>query len=102
MTMPAFTPQIQLYQEWLQRSRGLTFDSYDALWHWSTTEIEAFWQIIWEYCDLQSPTPYKLSGGTDFAGAFWAATANCRKPQDACNAACWGRPCMLGMKLASR
>ncbi|MDH5858057.1 acetoacetate--CoA ligase [Lampropedia aestuarii] len=59
MTSPAYIPQIQLYQEWLQRTRGLTFDSYDALWQWSTSEIEDFWQSIWDYCDLQSPTPYK-------------------------------------------
>jgi acetoacetyl-CoA synthetase len=53
-----FTPQIRLYQDWLARERGLRFDSYDALWRWSTTELDAFWQSIWDYFDLQSPTPH--------------------------------------------
>ena len=53
-----FIPQIRLYQDWLARERGLRFDSYDALWRWSTTELDAFWQSIWDYFDLQSPTPH--------------------------------------------
>ncbi len=51
-------PQIRLYQDWLARERGLTFDSYDALWRWSTTDLDAFWQSCWDYFDLQSPTPH--------------------------------------------
>jgi acetoacetyl-CoA synthetase len=33
-------PQIRLYQDWLRETRGLSFDSYDALWRWSTTDLE--------------------------------------------------------------
>jgi len=51
-------PQIRLYQEWLAAERGLRFDSYDALWRWSTTDLDAFWQSIWDYFELRSPTPY--------------------------------------------
>ena len=59
MTHPAppYVPQIRLYQDWLRATRGLAFDDYDALWRWSTTELDAFWQSIWDYFDLQSPTP---------------------------------------------
>jgi hypothetical protein len=57
MTAP-HRPQIRLYQEWLQANRGLSFDSYDALWQWSVTDLDAFWQSIWDYFDLQSPTPH--------------------------------------------
>lgn len=53
-----FVPQIRLYQQWLADQRGLRFDSYDALWRWSTTELDAFWQSIWDYFDLRSPTPH--------------------------------------------
>ena len=28
---------ITCYQRWLLEQRGLAFDSYDALWRWSTT-----------------------------------------------------------------
>ena len=52
-----YIPQITLYRQWLARERGLSFDNYDALWRWSTTDLDAFWQSVWDYFDLQSPTP---------------------------------------------
>lgn len=56
---PAYTPQIRLYQDWLRQNRGLQFDNYDALWRWSTTELNDFWQSIWDYFEMLSPTPIK-------------------------------------------
>ena len=50
-------PQIARYQRWLRETRGLAFASYDALWRWSTTDLDAFWRSIWDYYDVQSPTP---------------------------------------------
>ncbi|MEZ5645385.1 MAG: acetoacetate--CoA ligase [Burkholderiaceae bacterium] len=71
-----FLPQIRLYQDWLARERGLRFDDYDALWRWSTTDLEAFWQSIWDYFDMRSPTPHErvlernvMPGATWFPGA---------------------------------
>ena len=59
MSQPApHIPQIRLYQQWLAEHRGLRFDSYDALWRWSTTELDAFWQSIWDHFELRSPTPH--------------------------------------------
>ncbi|MGM9424559.1 acetoacetate--CoA ligase [Hydrogenophaga sp. MI9] len=55
---PPFTPQIRLYQQWLAERHGLHFDSYDALWRWSVNDLDAFWQSIWTYFDLRSPTPH--------------------------------------------
>ena len=43
---PPIVPQIRLYQNWLRDQRGLTFDSYDALWQWSVDDLPAFWQKI--------------------------------------------------------
>ncbi|TDQ42522.1 acetoacetate--CoA ligase [Tepidicella xavieri] len=64
-TTPPYIPQIRLYQDWLREQRGLRFDHYDALWRWSTTDLQAFWQSIWDYFGLHSPTPYRavLEGG---------------------------------------
>ncbi len=71
-----FIPQIRLYQNWLQQRRGLSFDSYDDLWRWSITDLDAFWQSIWDYFELRSPTPHSavlatshMPGATWFAGA---------------------------------
>ena len=55
---PPYVPQIRLYQNWLRDQRGLQFDSYDALWRWSTTELDAFWQSVWDYFRIESPTPH--------------------------------------------
>jgi len=63
---PPFVPRLRLYQQWLAEKRGLHFDDYDALWRWSTTDLSAFWQSIWDYFEMHSPTPHRavLSGGT--------------------------------------
>ncbi|MES2282460.1 MAG: acetoacetate--CoA ligase [Pseudomonadota bacterium] len=64
--------QIRLYQNWLRDTRGLSFDSYDALWRWSTTDLDAFWQSIWDYFELQSPSPHStVLGKRDMPGARW-------------------------------
>jgi acetoacetyl-CoA synthetase len=72
----ACIPQIRLYQDWLQRTRGLSFDSYDALWRWSVTDLDAFWASVWEYGGMQSPSPYsavlaeeRMPGARWFPGA---------------------------------
>ena len=53
-----YIPQIRLYQDWLHQQRGLQFADYEALRHWSVTDLSGFWQSIWDYFDLQSPTPH--------------------------------------------
>ena len=69
-------PQIRRYQNWLRDTRGLQFADYRALWTWSTTDLDAFWQSIWDYFDIQSPTPHSavlaknaMPGATWFPGA---------------------------------
>ena len=57
---PPYLPQIRVYQNWLRDARGLSFESYEALRQWSTTDLNAFWQSIWDYFDLQSPTPHSV------------------------------------------
>ena len=71
-TTSPFVPQIRRYQQWLHETRGLQFADYDALWRWSTTELDAFWQSIWDYFDLQSPTPHTaVLGQNTMPGAQW-------------------------------
>ena len=75
MTAPHI-PQIRLYQDWLAAQRNLSFDNYAALQHWSVTDLGAFWQSIWDYFDLQSPTPHSaVLGGSLMPGAEWFAGA---------------------------
>ena len=79
--MPYPEPQILRYTRWLRETRGLDFNAtttegYDQLWRWSCDELAAFWQSIWDYFGVRSPTPHrcviaeqKMPGATWFAGA---------------------------------
>src|SRR6476469_4452462 len=75
MTAP-FVPQIALYRNWLAEKRGLNFDSYEEMRQWSVRDLDGFWRAIWDYYDLQSPTPFaaviterKMPGAVWFPGA---------------------------------
>ena len=68
---PPYTPQIRLYRDWLTVSRGLTFDNYAALHRWSVTDLSAFWQSIWDYFDMQSPTLHTSVVQGQMPGARW-------------------------------
>ena len=67
-----FVPQIRIYQDWLARTKGLRFEDYDALWAWSVSDLDGFWQSIWDYFAMQSPTPHSavLKQNT-MPGAVW-------------------------------
>ncbi len=68
----AYRPQIRIYQDWLQKNRGLAFENYTDLWQWSITDLGAFWQSIWDYFDLQSPTPHRhVLAKNAMPGAEW-------------------------------
>ena len=72
MPLAPHIPQIRLYQNWLAEKRGLSFDSYDALWRWSVGDLEAFWQSIWDYFGLYSPTPHTaVLADPSMPGAHW-------------------------------
>jgi acetoacetyl-CoA synthetase len=56
----------------LKKERGLDFDGYDALWHWSVTELEEFWESIWAHFRVQASTPYeRVLGARSLPGAEW-------------------------------
>ena len=57
MTAP-YVPQIALYRQWLADKRGLKFSSFEEMRQWSVRDIDAYWQSIWDYFELQSPTPH--------------------------------------------
>ncbi|MCG3188650.1 MAG: Acetyl-coenzyme A synthetase [Burkholderiaceae bacterium] len=64
--------QITRYQHFLHEQRGLQFADYDALWRWSVTDLEAFWSSIWQFFDIQSPTPHaRVLGDERMPGARW-------------------------------
>jgi acetoacetyl-CoA synthetase len=93
-------PQIRLYQDWLRDQRGLSFDSYDALWRWSVTDLDAFWQSIWDYMGMRSPTPHtavlaeaRMPGAKWFPGAQVNYAREVLRHADAAHAA--GMPAIV-------
>ena len=70
------TANLTRYMDWLRRERNLDFADYDALWEWSRTEIEAFWQSIWDYFNIRSATPVtRVLSDRHMPGAEWFAGA---------------------------
>ncbi|WCN82399.1 acetoacetate--CoA ligase [Micromonospora sp. LH3U1] len=45
------------YLRWLREHRGLDFADYDALWRWSTTDLDGFWRSIWDHFEVVAHTP---------------------------------------------
>ena len=71
MTAP-YVPQIALYRRWLEEHRSLSFANYEDMRRWSVTDIDAFWRSIWDYFDLQSPTPFSaVLANRKMPGAVW-------------------------------
>jgi len=66
---------ISRYIGWLRENHGLTFSSYDALWQWSVTDIDAFWQSIWEYFDVQGHRGTGPVGSGRMPATRWFPTA---------------------------
>lgn len=67
------------YMDWLFVKRGLYFRDYDDLWDWSVTDLEDFWETIWQFFDVQSHTPYRQvvyrPNREDMIGTNWFSGA---------------------------
>jgi acetoacetyl-CoA synthetase len=64
--------QLTRYLRWLAENRDLHFDGYHDLWYWSVTEIEEFWETIWEYFGVISDEPYeRVLADRVMPGARW-------------------------------
>jgi len=62
--------------KYLKETKNLSFDDYPALWEWSVTDIEGFWESIWEFFKIKSSQPYsevlsqrKMPGARWFSGS---------------------------------
>jgi len=63
---------ITRYEEWLARHRGLTFATYQDLWRWSVTDLDAFWSSIWQYFGVSASRAYEGVLARDvMPGASW-------------------------------
>ncbi len=93
-------PRLQHYQQWLASTRGLHFECYEDLWQWSVSDLHGFWQSIWDYFELKSPTPHHtvleravMPGAVWFPGAQLNYAQQVLRHADAAHAA--GHPALV-------
>ena len=66
------TSTIAAYMRWLEQHNGEHFDSYDALWEWSISHLEDFWESIWQFFGVTSSAPYTaILESHEMPGARW-------------------------------
>jgi acetoacetyl-CoA synthetase len=59
------------FTRWLSVHRGVTVDTYDALWAWSVNELEDFWLSIWEYFKVSGEYGGSVLGIHDMPATAW-------------------------------
>lgn len=89
--------RITHYSQWLaNRSEQTRFADYASLWQWSVTDIEGFWESVWEYFDIASPTPYSsVLEARKMPGAQWFKGAQVNYAQQVFRHAGSDRPAIL-------
>ena len=48
---------VTAFTRWLAGQRGRAFGDYQALWQWSVTDLDGFWQAVWDYCGGRASVP---------------------------------------------
>jgi acetoacetyl-CoA synthetase len=73
---------ITRFADWVARERGPDVTgSYEALWSWSTRDIEGFWESIWQFFEVEAETPYeRVLGSREMPGAEWFPGARLSYP----------------------
>jgi acetoacetyl-CoA synthetase len=46
------------YMQWLEREKGLQFETREELWRWSVSHLEDFWASLWQYFKIMAAQPY--------------------------------------------
>lgn len=67
------------FMRWIEQREGLQLVDYNALWEWSVAQPDAFWEAIFVWAEVQSPTPHSSAlerGGMPGAVWFPGATVN--------------------------
>jgi acetoacetyl-CoA synthetase len=44
--------RITHFRDWLERTRNVATDGYRELHEWSVSDLDGFWQAVWEYFDV--------------------------------------------------
>ncbi|MEP7313865.1 MAG: acetoacetate--CoA ligase [Pseudomonadota bacterium] len=60
------------FRRWLQAEHGRSFGSYEEMWRWSVTDLDAFWQACWDFFGVEASKPATaVLGKRTMPGAEW-------------------------------
>lgn len=64
------------FLKFVEARHGKKFPDYNSAWEWSVSDLNGFWQSIWDFFDIQSSSPHtavlakrKMPGAEWFPGA---------------------------------
>jgi acetoacetyl-CoA synthetase len=84
------------YMRWLYEHKQRHFDSYDALWEWSVSNVEDFWESIWQFFELPSDSPYgSILQSHQMPGAQWFSGARLNYAEQVFRKAAADRPALI-------
>jgi acetoacetyl-CoA synthetase len=64
--------RLTAFSRFAEERTGRSFNEYTALWRWSATELEEFWQAIWDFFDVRSSaSPTAVLNERTMPGARW-------------------------------
>ncbi|HEX9057589.1 MAG TPA: acetoacetate--CoA ligase [Ktedonobacterales bacterium] len=87
---------ITRYMRWLEIERGLRFATYDQLWQWSVTDLDAFWRSIWQFFDVRASKPASaVVPDRRMPGTTWFPGAELNYAENAFKLASTGQPAVL-------
>ncbi|HEX2729921.1 MAG TPA: acetoacetate--CoA ligase, partial [Rubrobacteraceae bacterium] len=87
---------ITRYLEWLKNDKDRDFADYAALWEWSVSDLEGFWESVWEYGGVKAARPYSaVLGKRDMPGAEWFSGAELNYAEHAFLRARDGEPAII-------
>jgi acetoacetyl-CoA synthetase len=77
------------FLDWLRENRGVAVNGYQELWEWSITRLEDFWDAIWHFYGLSTPTPFETTlVAREMPGATWFPGARLNYAEEVLERAC--------------
>ncbi|MFV0374309.1 AMP-binding protein, partial [Microbacterium sp.] len=63
---------LQTFIDWVGEHRGVHLTGYAELYDWSITDLDGFWESVWQFYRVQSAAPYSAVLADDrMPGAEW-------------------------------
>jgi acetoacetyl-CoA synthetase len=88
--------RLTAFCRWLDTERGLSFDSYQDLWRWSTEQLDEFWLAVWEFFDIDADVvPTVALAEECMPGARWFPDVHLNYAEHALRHATADRPAIV-------